>query len=157
LSFTPLARRKRQIRPCNKLQYSSATLQSPGKKAMPRSRPRRSRTAAPFMERRAAMKAMILAASAALMLTTVAASAAEPGCWSAHWTGPNGGVYEGSGKCADGVCQSSGTFTGPHGGVWHHAGNAHRVAPGQWAGEGQITGPGGGTLQHSWTWHRAGM
>ncbi len=101
------------------------------------------------------MKAMIVAASAALMLTTGAAPAAEPGSWSTHWTGPRGGVYEGGGKCANGTCQSSGTFAGPYDGVWHHSGNAHQVAPGQWAGEGQITAPGGGTLQHSWTWHRA--
>ena len=103
------------------------------------------------------MKTIILAASAALMLSTAAVSAAEPGSWSTRWTGPHGGVYEGSGKCADGACQSSGTFTGPHGGVWHHSGNAHQVAPGQWAGEGQVVGPAGGTWQHSWTWHRAGI
>ena len=48
------------------------------------------------------MKTTILAASAALMLSTAAASAAEPGSWSTRWTGPHGGVYEGSGKCADG-------------------------------------------------------
>jgi hypothetical protein len=106
--------------------------------------------------RRTAMKAIFVAATAALMLSTAAASAAEPGSWSAHWTGPHGGVYEGSGKCADGVCQSSGTFTGPYGGVWHHTGNAHQTAPGQWTGEGQLTTPAGGTLQHSWIWHRNG-
>jgi hypothetical protein len=103
------------------------------------------------------MNAMIVTASAALMLSTAAASAAEPGSWSTHWSGLHGGVYDGSGKCAGGVCQSSGTFTGPYGGVWRHSGNAHQVAPGQWTGEGQITGPAGGTLQHSWTWHRAGI
>jgi hypothetical protein len=103
------------------------------------------------------MKTTILAAYAALMLSTAAASAAEPGSWSTHWTGPHGGVYEGSGKCTDGACQSSGTFSGPHGGVWHHSGNAHQVAPGKWAGEGQVVGPAGGTWQHSWTWHRAGI
>jgi hypothetical protein len=103
------------------------------------------------------MKATIRAASAVLMLSTAAASATEPGSWSTRWTGPHGGVYEGSGKCTDGACQSSGTFTGPHGGVWHHSGNAHQVAPGQWTGEGQVVGPAGGTWQHSWTWHRAGI
>jgi hypothetical protein len=112
---------------------------------------------APLNDGRTAMKATIVAASAALMLTAAAASAAEPGSWSTRWTGPHGGVYEGSGKCADGACQGSGTFIGPHGGVWHHTGNAHQVAPGQWTGEGQIVAPGGGTLQHSWTWHRAGI
>jgi hypothetical protein len=102
------------------------------------------------------MKAMILAASAALALTTSAALADQPGSWSARWTGPLGGVYEGSGSCSNGTCQGSGTFTGPHGGVWHHSGNAHQVAPGQWSGEGRLVAPGGGTLQNSWTWHRAG-
>jgi hypothetical protein len=52
--------------------------------------------------------------------------------------------------------QRSGTFTGPYGGVWRHSGNAHQVAPGQWAGEGSIVGPGGGRWQHSWTWHNGG-
>ena len=75
----------------------------------------------------------------------------------APWTGPHGGTYEGGGKCANGTCQSSGTFTGPYGGVWRHSGNAHQVAPGQWSGEGQVSGPAGGTLQHSWSWHRAGI
>jgi hypothetical protein len=101
------------------------------------------------------MKVTILAASIALVLSTAAAAAAEPGSWSTRWTGPYGGVYEGNGKCSDGTCQSNGTFTGPHGGIWHHSGNAHQVAPGQWAGEGQVVGPRGGTWQHSWTWHRA--
>ncbi len=98
------------------------------------------------------MKTTILAASAALMLST----AAQAGDWSARWTGPNGGTYEGSGKCANGACQSTGTFTGPLGGVWHHSGAAHQVAPGQWAGESKLVGPNGGTWQHSWTWHRPG-
>ena len=38
----------------------------------------------------------------------------------------------------------------PDGGVWHHSGNAHQVAPGQWAGERTIVGPGGQTWQNSW-------
>ena len=59
------------------------------------------------------MKATIFAASAVLMLSTTA----QAGDWSTRWTGPNGGAYEGSGKCSNGACQSSGTFTGPHGGV----------------------------------------
>lgn len=98
------------------------------------------------------MKLTILAASAVLMLST----AVQAGEWSTRWTGPNGGVYEGSGRCSNGACQSSGTFTGPLGGVWHHSGDAHQVAPGQWGGEGKLVGPNGGTWQHSWTWHRAG-
>jgi hypothetical protein len=98
------------------------------------------------------MKATMLAASAALMLST----AAYAGDWSTHWRGPSGGTYEGNGGCSNGACQSSGTFIGPLGGVWHHAGTAHQVGPGRWAGEGKLVGPNGGTLQHSWTWHRAG-
>jgi hypothetical protein len=98
------------------------------------------------------MKVMMLAASAALMLST----AAHAGDWSTHWTGPNGEAYEGNGACASGACQSSGKFIGPLGGVWHHAGTAHQVGRGQWAGEGKLVGPNGGTWQHSWTWHRAG-
>ena len=98
------------------------------------------------------MKTTMLAASAVLMLST-AGQASE---WSTHWRGPNGGAYEGSGKCSNGACQSSGTFTGPLGRVWHHSGDAHQVAPGQWAGEGKLIGPNGGTWQRSWTWRRAG-
>jgi hypothetical protein len=101
------------------------------------------------------MRTAILAAFAALMLSALPA-AAQAGTWNMHWTGPNGGVYEGSGQCANGVCQSSGTFKGPYGGVWHHSGNAHQVAPGQWVGEGRLIGPAGGTWQNSWTWRRAG-
>jgi hypothetical protein len=104
--------------------------------------------------RRYAMKSAILAALAAFSLTAMTASAADAGSWTTHWTGPAGGVYEGAGSCNDGVCKSSGTFTGPNGGVWRHAGNAHMVAPGQWAGEGSLTGPGGRTWQHQWTWQR---
>ena len=55
------------------------------------------------------MKTTILAASAALMLST----AAQAGDWSTRWTGPNGETYEGNGNCANGTCQSAGTFTGP--------------------------------------------
>ena len=102
------------------------------------------------------MKARILTASAAFVLTAVTASAAQAGSWSTRWTGPLGGVYEGSGNCANGACQSSGTFTGPNGRVWHHSGNAHQVAPRQWAGEGTLVGPGGRTWQNSWTWHGGG-
>jgi hypothetical protein len=101
------------------------------------------------------MNAKILFASAALA-TSLTASAAQAGSWTTRWTGPLGGVYEGSGSCANGACQASGTFTGPQGGVWHHQGNAHQVAPGQWAGERTITGPGGRTWQNSWTWHGGG-
>jgi hypothetical protein len=102
------------------------------------------------------MKAMVLAASAAIALTAFTVPAAQAGNWTTRWTGPHGGVYEGSGGCSNGTCQSSGTFTGPRGGAWHHSGNAHQVAPGQWAGEGTIVGPGGGTWQHSWTWRGGG-
>jgi hypothetical protein len=98
------------------------------------------------------MKAVIMAASATLALTVATASAAEAGSWTTRWTGPRGGVYEGSGNCANGACEASGTFTGPLGGVWHHQGNLHQVAPGQWAGERTITGPDGRTWQNSWTW-----
>jgi hypothetical protein len=98
------------------------------------------------------MKMAILAASAVLVLTAIPVSAAQAGSWTTRWTGPAGGTYEGSGNCATGACQASGTFTGPHGGVWRHSGNAHEVAPGQWAGERTIVGPGGRTWQNSWTW-----
>jgi len=98
-------------------------------------------------------KATIFTASAALIAASV--PSAEAGSWTTHWTGPQGGVYEGSGKCFSGACESSGTFTGPYGGVWHHSGDAHQVAPGQWAGDRTIVGPGGNTWQNSWTW-RAG-
>jgi hypothetical protein len=67
------------------------------------------------------MKATMLAVLTVLMLST----ATHAGDWSTYWTGPNGGAYEGSGKCSNGVCQSSGTFTGPLGGVWHHSGESH--------------------------------
>lgn len=97
------------------------------------------------------MKAMILAASAALAVTA-AVPAADAGSWTTRWTGPQGGVYEGSGGCFNGACRSAGTFTGPYGGVWHHTGNAHQIAPGEWAGERTITGPGGRTWQNSWSW-----
>jgi hypothetical protein len=101
-------------------------------------------------------KAMIFAATAAFMLTVATAGAAEAGDWTTRWTGPRGGAYEGGGNCANGACQSSGTFTGPFGGVWHHNGNAHQVAPGEWAGQHNIVGPGGNTWQNSWTWHAGG-
>jgi uncharacterized protein (DUF2147 family) len=102
------------------------------------------------------MKSIIAAVSAALALGVATAGAAEAGNWTARWTGPRGGVYEGSGSCGNGACQSSGTFTGPNGGVWHHTGNSHQVAPGEWAGEHSIVGPGGNTWQNSWTWRAAG-
>ena len=108
----------------------------------------------PGME--AEMKAAIWVASAAFILTIASVSAAQAGSWTTRWTGPRGGIYEGSGSCDSGTCQRSGTFTGPYGGVWRHSGNAHQVAPGQWAGEGSIVGPGGGRWQHSWTWHNGG-
>ena len=97
------------------------------------------------------IKAITLAASAALALIATA-PVAQAGSWTTRWTGPMGGVYQGGGSCANGACQGSGTCTGPNGGVWHHSGNAHQVAPGQWAGERTITGPGGHTWQNSWTW-----
>ena len=97
------------------------------------------------------IKTITLAASAALALIATA-PVAQAGSWTTRWTGPMGGVYQGGGSCANGACQGSGTFTGPNGGVWHHSGNAHQVAPGQWAGERTITGPGGHTWQNSWTW-----
>ena len=100
------------------------------------------------------MKAAMLAALAASALNAATLSAAEAGSWTTRWTGPAGGVYQGNGTCNNGACQSAGTFTGPNGGVWHHAGNAHMVAPGQWAGDGSVTGPGGRTWQHQWTWQR---
>jgi hypothetical protein len=98
------------------------------------------------------MKATLLAASAAVALVATAPMA-QAGGWTSRWTGPRGGVYEGGGNCFNGACQNSGTFRGPYGGVWHHSGNAHQVAPGEWAGERTITGPGGNTWQNSWTWH----
>lgn len=101
------------------------------------------------------MNSRILGVATALALT-MTVSAAEAGSWTTRWTGPAGGVYEGSGNCTNGACQASGTFTGPQVGVWHHQGNAHQVAPGQWAGERTITGPGGRTWQNSWTWHGGG-
>jgi hypothetical protein len=101
------------------------------------------------------MNAKILAVSA-VIATSLTLTAAQAGSWTTRWTGPHGGVYEGSGSCAGGACQSAGTFTGPQGGVWHHQGNSHQVAPGQWAGERTITGPGGHTWQNSWTWHGGG-
>jgi hypothetical protein len=101
------------------------------------------------------IKAMILAASAVLALSAVSVTAAQAETWTLHWIGPKGGVYEGGGKCINGVCESSGTFTGPYGGVWHHSGSSHQVAPGQWAGEGQLVGPAGGSWHNSWTWNRA--
>ena len=100
------------------------------------------------------MKTIILAASAALALA--AAAPAEAGSWTSHWTGPQGGTYEGGGDCASGACRTSGTFTGPMGGVWHHTGNLHQVGPGQWAGERTIVGPGGRTWHNTWTWHSGG-
>jgi hypothetical protein len=100
------------------------------------------------------MKTMISAGLAALALTAAAASAAQAGSWTTHWTGPFGGVYQGNGNCNNGVCQSSGSFTGPNGGVWKHSGNAHEVAPGQWGGDRTVVGPNGYTWQHSWTWSR---
>ncbi|HXY59348.1 MAG TPA: hypothetical protein VEH76_12290 [Methylocystis sp.] len=102
------------------------------------------------------MKTTILTSAAVLALLAAAASPAEAGDWSLRWTGPHGGVYEGRGKCVDGVCESAGTFTGPYGGVWRHAGAAHQAGPGQWAGEGAITGPGGQTWKNSWTWSANG-
>jgi len=102
------------------------------------------------------MKNVILAASAALALVAAAASPVEAAGWSLHWTGPHGGVYEGGGKCVDGVCESSGTFTGPNGGVWRQAGSARQAGPGQWSGEGAISGPGGQTWKNSWTWSANG-
>jgi hypothetical protein len=102
------------------------------------------------------MKALFLSASAALALAVTSASAAQAGSWTTHWTGPHGGVYEGSGNCAGGTCQSSGTFTGPQGGVWRHNGTAHQTGPGQWAGEHTLVGPGGGHWQNAWTWNRDG-
>ena len=100
------------------------------------------------------MRTMILAAAAALALAT--GTAAQAGQWSVRWTGPLGGVYEGSGKCADDACQSSGTFTGPNGGVWRHNGVAHQAGPGQWSGEGAVTGPGGQSWKHNWSWSANG-
>lgn len=99
------------------------------------------------------MKALTLAACASFALAVSAMSPAEAGSWTTRWTGPHGGVYEGSGNCASGACQGSGTFTGPNGRVWRQTGNLHQVAPGQWAGERTIVGPNGGTWQNSWTWH----
>lgn len=100
------------------------------------------------------MNEKILVLAAALALTT--AAPAEAGSWSLKWVGPHGGTYEGGGKCAEGVCQSSGSWTGPNGGVWRHAGDAHQVAPGQWAGQGAVTGPGGQSWKNSWSWNGAG-
>ena len=102
------------------------------------------------------MKNLILAASAALAFVAATVSSAQAGSWSLHWTGPRGGVYEGGGKCVDGVCESGGTFTGPYGGVWRHTSAAHQAGPGQWAGEGAISGPGGQTWKNSWTWSANG-
>jgi hypothetical protein len=102
------------------------------------------------------MRVLILAATGALAITVTTVSTAEAGSWTTHWTGPAGGVYEGNGSCDNGACKSAGTFTGPQGGVWHHSGNAHQVAPGQWAGDRTLVGPGGRTWQNSWTWRAGG-
>lgn len=102
------------------------------------------------------MKTMTLAAVAALTFLAATAAPAEAAGWSLRWTGPRGGVYEGSGKCVDGVCESAGTFTGPNGGVWRHVGAARQAGPGQWSGQGAITGPGGQTWKNSWTWSANG-
>jgi hypothetical protein len=102
------------------------------------------------------MKLTVMAATAALAITVTTVSTAQAGTWTTHWTGPLGGVYEGTGNCDKGTCQSTGTFTGPHGGVWRHSGNAHQVAPGQWAGDRTLVGPGGRTWQNSWTWRAGG-
>ena len=99
------------------------------------------------------MKALTLATCASFALAASTISSAQAGSWTTRWTGPHGGVYEGSGNCASGACQGSGTFTGPNGRVWRQTGNLHQVAPGQWAGERTIVGPNGGTWQNSWTWH----
>ena len=95
------------------------------------------------------MKAAILAALSAVALNAATSSAEEAGSWTTRWTGPAGGVYQGSGGCNNGACQSAGTFTGPNGGVWHHAGNAHMVGPGamgrrwlgDWAGRADLAAP----------------
>ena len=102
------------------------------------------------------MKLVAMAATATLAITVTTVPTAQAGTWTTHWTGPLGGVYEGNGSCDKGVCQSTGTFTGPQGGVWHHSGNAHQVAPGQWAGDRTLVGPGGRTWQNSWTWRSGG-
>ena len=59
------------------------------------------------------MKSIIAAVSAALALSVATVGAAEAGNWTARWTGPRGGAYEGSGTCGNGACQSSGTSRGP--------------------------------------------
>jgi hypothetical protein len=134
--------------PGNKLQYSRFGLQNQGKEHGTSSLPM---VAHPFGGvrnlRRITMK--LTAMALAIAVTTV--STAQAGTWTTHWTGPLGGVYEGTGSCDKGTCQSTGTFTGPQGGVWHHSGNAHQVAPGQWAGDRTLVGPGGRTWQNSWT------
>jgi hypothetical protein len=95
-------------------------------------------------------KTMVLVATFAASIAT--ASGAQAGSWTTRWTGPRGGVYDGSGNCSHGACESSGTFTGPFGGVWHHSGNLRQIAPGQWAGERTIVSPDGRSWQNSWTW-----
>jgi hypothetical protein len=97
-------------------------------------------------------KTTILTACSAFALAVASVPSAQAGSWTTRWTGPHGGVYEGSGSCFNGACRNSGTFTGPHGGVWRHSGDARRVAPGQWAGDRSVVGPAGNTWQNSWTW-----
>src|ERR1700678_147296 len=100
------AQRKRQNRAAINCNIRRAACKDQAKKQCHLHRREACQSGNAFSERRTAMKTTILAASAALILTTAAASAAEPGSWSTHWTGPHGGVYEGSGKCADGARQS---------------------------------------------------
>ncbi len=98
---------------------------------------------------------MIKTFAAVLSLAAALSSPAHASGWTLRWTGPFGGVYQGAGECAAGVCKSSGTFTGPDGAVWKHSGDAHRTGEGEWAGDGALVGPNGQTLRNSWTWSHA--
>jgi hypothetical protein len=144
-----LARRK--IRPATICNIRSEGRQNPGKQQRPDLLHRSHHGGG--AEEEINMNASMILIAATAIATSVTFSAAQAGSWTTHWTGPSGGVYEGSGSCANGACQSAGTFTGPRGGVWRHSGDAHQIAPGQWAGNGKLVGPAGGTWQHSWTWH----
>ncbi|MCX5494692.1 hypothetical protein OSH11_08255 [Kaistia dalseonensis] len=60
-------------------------------------------------------------------------------------------VTSGSGYCAYGVCQRSGSVTGPYGGTVSRSGAAVRTAPGVVTYGGTMTGPRGGTIMRSGT------
>jgi len=134
------------------LQYSLYDSQKWGNKRIASSNPSAGAILARAGMRRARMISKSLVVGA-LALATALSSPAQAGSWTLKWSGPFGGVYEGSGECSAGICKSSGAYTGPNGGVWKHTGDAHRTGSGQWAGDGAIVSPGGQTWRHSWTWN----